>query len=65
VAKRRTKAEKQLDDSIDNAYSRLGNGVEVMMFDLSKIFSETREAVAAGSTVDDAMASAIAKYRQN
>ena len=60
------KAAKEMDARIEAAYYRHAFGVQVNIFDLSKIFNEGREAIAKGFNIDDAMRDVIIpKYRIN
>lgn len=65
MAKRLTKAEKQTKQAFDDSFRRLGNGVQINIMDLSKVQNESLAAAATGISMDDAVAAAIAKYRQN
>jgi len=55
----------KLDDEINTLYKKHGNGVQVGVMDLSKIFKAGKDAAAAGTSVEDAIIAAIAKYRVN
>jgi maltose-binding protein MalE len=59
------KANKALDELVAQAYNRHGNNVQINIMDISNIYRDCKAAHAAGSTMDDAMITAIAKYRQN
>lgn len=63
---------KKLDDAISKAYYRHGDGVQVNIMDISKIYEAGKKAYEAADTVeaadaalDAAMKDAIAKFRQN
>ena len=62
---RMSKAEKALEQEFTATYSRLGDGVQVNIMDLSKIHNEAMEAVKNGASMDEAVTAAIKKYRQN
>ncbi len=55
----------KLDRAVDAAFKRHGNCVQFNMMDLGKISRETRDAVIAGRDIDEAMQTAVAKYRKN
>lgn len=59
---RRSKAEKQLDDAIHEAFKVVGNRRQFNIMDLEKISNETRAAVMDGTTVIAAMTDACNKY---
>ncbi len=65
MAKRQTKAEKQLDKEIERLYYLHGNRVEINIMSISKIYAECRAASVAGGSLEEAMLAAIAKYRLN
>ncbi len=63
---------KKLDDAISKAYYRNGNGVQVNIMDIGKIYDAGKKAYEAADTVEaadaaleEAMKAAIAKFRQN
>lgn len=63
---------KKLDDAISKAYYRNGQGVQVNIMDIGKIYDAGKKAYEAADTVEaadaaleEAMKAAIAKYRQN
>lgn len=62
---RMTKAEKALDKSFDDAYRRLGSGIQVDMMDLGNIRSEAVTSAGTGTPMDDAVKAVLAKYRKN
>lgn len=53
---------KVIDKMVEAAYSRQFNRVTVVMTDLTKIFSETRERVGRGEDADEVMSSLVPKY---
>lgn len=65
MAKRKTKAEKAIENAVDAAYKKHGNGVQVNIYDIGKILDAGRDAGAAGNDIDEAVKNAIAQYRQN
>lgn len=62
---RRTKAEKALDDQIDQLFRKHGNGAQIPMMELGKVFNHARSAISNGTPPDAAMQEAVAKYRVN
>lgn len=63
---------KKLDDAISKAYYRHGNGVQVNIMDIGKIYDAGKAAYEAAATLeaaeaalDEAMIAAIAKFRKN
>jgi len=63
---------KKLDDAISKAYYRNGQGVQVNIMDIGKIYDAGKKAYEAAATVEEAdaaleeaMKAAIAKFRQN
>jgi hypothetical protein len=62
--KRQTKAEKQLEAAIEQAYYRLAQGKTIDIMLIGKLYDDCRTAVTAGTALDDAMNAAIAKYCQ-
>ena len=58
-------AEKKLDKEIERAYYQHGQGVAINIMDIGKVFADCRAAVLAGGSLDEAVKTAIAKYRQN
>lgn len=72
MAKRKTKAEKQLDAAIEQAYYRQAKGMNINIMLITKLWADVRAAVAlavaAGDdqqlAVEEAMKIAVAKYCQ-
>ncbi len=62
---RQTKAQKQLDKDIEQAWYRMAAGVQVSIMDIPAIFREARVAVEAGRTLEGVMTEIIARYRKN
>jgi hypothetical protein len=62
AAKRAIEAQ---NTEIERAYYRHGNGVQINIMDITNIYKDCRTALAAGTVLDDAMKTAVAKYRQN
>jgi len=54
-----------LDALIEQTYYKYGSGVEISVMDIGNIFQAGRAAHAAGTSLDDAIKEAIAKYRKN
>lgn len=59
------KKKNDVDSLIEKAWNQHAHGIQVNVMDISKIFSECRTAMASGTTVEDAVKAAIAKWRQN
>jgi len=58
-----TKAEsKKLDRAIEQAYYRLAAGKHISILDIPKVFAESRRAISAGSTTDQAVRAAVLMY---
>jgi hypothetical protein len=57
--------EKKLDTEIEKIYNRHGGGVQIDIFDISKIFKAGKDAHIAGRSVELAVIEAIAQYRKN
>ena len=62
---RQTKQEKALDRAIDQEYRRQGEGVQVDIMAIPRIFDDCRAAVVRGGSLELAVTDAISKYRQN
>jgi hypothetical protein len=60
-----TKAQKAAEKAFEDAFRVQGNCVQFDIMDLGKMKNETMAAVAAGKTMEAALAEAIAKYRKN
>ena len=56
---------KQLDKAIADSYHRLGDRVEINIMDICKIYKDVEAGFNSGQTIDEAMVTAIAKYRTN
>jgi len=56
---------KQLDKEIERIYSQHGNGVQIGMMDIPRIFTAGHQAHEAGESIEGAILAAIAKYRRN
>ena len=58
--------DKALDKAIEQVYYRFGNGVQINIMDISKIYDDCRPAARQGiEALEAAMQTAIAKYRTN
>lgn len=65
---RKTKAEKAADQRIDRVYKRVGEGVQINMLDIPKVFRAGREAIAEGATDDqlaEKLTALLATIRKN
>lgn len=56
------KAAKALDKQIGQAYYRHASGLSVNIMDIPSIYDECKAALLIGSSLDDAMIIAVAKY---
>lgn len=65
MAKRMTKAEKQLEKDIAVAYCRLSQGKNINIMLIPKLYAEVRAAVTGGTPLDEAVMAAITKYCQD
>lgn len=63
--KRMTKEDKLIEAECNRCYKVHGNCVQIPIFDLSKIFDAGRAAGKAGQSIEEAIKTAIAKYRKN
>lgn len=61
MAKRKTK----LDAEITRLFYKHASGVQINILDLGKIHVAGREAAASGTSVEDAVVAAIARFRVN
>ena len=55
--------EKQMNKLVEAAWYKHGHGVAVNIMDIGKIFAMGRAALVAGTSLDDAMVAAAAKFR--
>lgn len=55
----------KLDKAIEQEYYRQASGVQINIMSIGKIYADCRAAIAAGETLESAMAKAVAKYRLN
>jgi hypothetical protein len=62
--KRKSKAEKVLDAQIERAYYKHAQGKSIDVMKITKLYDDARSAVVSGSSVDDAVIAAVAKYCQ-
>lgn len=62
---RQTKQEKAQDQLIEQTYYRLGQGVQINIMDIGKVFAMGRAALKAGQDLDEAIKLAISHLRQN
>jgi hypothetical protein len=63
--KRQTKAEKQADKQIEQAFYRVASGAQINVMDIGKVFSTGRAALAEGKDLDTAIREIVAILRQN
>ncbi len=59
---KKSKAEKALDAQIEQEYYRQGQGVQVNIMDISRIYADCRSAVGRGESLADGMRQALDKY---
>lgn len=62
---RKQQAAEKIDNLIEAEYYKQASGVQVSVMDIGKIFAECRADLLAGKTMENAVKSAIAKYRKN
>jgi len=62
---RQTKAEKARDLLIERTYYKHGQGVQISIMDIPKVFTAGRQALEEGQDLDAAIQSAIAQLRVN
>lgn len=65
MKKRMSKEQKQVEAAVKDAYRRLGNGVQVNVFDLGKVLDAGRAAGLVHGDIDAAIAAALQQYRTN
>ena len=56
------KAAKALDEQIAQAYYRHASGLSISVLDIGSVYKECKAALLVGSSLDDAMIVAVAKY---
>jgi hypothetical protein len=54
-----------MDAEIERIYYRLGQGVQISVLDIGRIFAAGRAAIIGNRDVEAAIAEAIATYRKN
>jgi hypothetical protein len=62
---RMSKVQKAAEQAFLNAFKVQGNCVEFSVLDLGKMKADTFAGVAAGKTMEQSLAEAVAKYRKN
>ena len=62
---RLSKAEKQVEKDVETAFYKHSNGVQISVMDLGKITKAGKEAAKNGTSIEEAVKEAIAKYRCN
>jgi hypothetical protein len=62
---RESKAERQLNEAIEQTYYRLAQGVQVNILDIPKIFRDAKIELAAGVSLEQSMPGIIARYKAN
>ncbi len=65
MRQRQPKAEKQFDKDVETAYYKHGQGVQINIMDIPKVFSDAKVAVAAGLTIEESVVASIARLRRN
>jgi len=59
----KTKKEiKAMDKAIEQAYYKIASGLQINMMDIPKVFNESRRAIDAGATVDQAVRASVLMY---
>lgn len=56
---------KALDAQIESFYYKHGQGVEISVMDITKLFNDCRKAYADAEDLEQAVIAAVAKYRKN
>ena len=54
----------ELDKAIERAYYIMGQGKQINIMDIGKLFNDCRTAVSIGEPLNEAMGKAISKYCQ-
>jgi hypothetical protein len=62
---KKSKAEKVLDKEIERLYYENCSGVQINIFDISKVFEAGRKAYAEGKDMKDAIISCVQAIRKN
>ena len=62
---RKSKAEKEIDRRIETTYYKYGQGVQISILDIPKIFRIGRDAILANQDLDAAIQGAIKKFQVN
>ena len=62
---RKTKEDKRIDTLVAAAFNQHGKNIQFNIMDLGKIHDAGAAAAKAGQSVDDAVITAIAQYRQS
>jgi hypothetical protein len=57
--------ENKLDKEIEKIYNKHGSGVQVDIFDISKIYKAGKDAHIAGTSIEEAVIAALTLYRKN
>lgn len=57
--------ENKLDKEIEKIYNKHGSGVQINIFDISKVFKAGTDAALAGTSIEEAIIAALALYRKN
>jgi len=70
MKQRKTKAEKAMDKAIETEYYRQGNGVQISIMDIPKLWNDVRADITPlpdlpARPIEVAMQNAISKYRVN
>jgi hypothetical protein len=63
--KRQVNPDASIDRAIEQAWSRLAGGVQVMVLDIPRIFRDIKLEVSGGEPLDNAVLSIAGRYRKN
>ena len=58
-------SKKKLEKEIERLYYKNGDGVQINIMNIGKVFSDCTEAYNRGEDLETAVLAAIAKYREN
>ena len=56
---------KELDKKIERFYYQHGNGIQIDIMSISKVFADCQKAHLSGQDLEQAVIEAVAKYRLN
>jgi len=62
---KQSKEDKRIDKLIDQAYRESCSGIQIDIFDISKVFAEGRKAIAEGRDLHSALKTLVETIRKN